>query len=160
MTSHLPPRETPARERELFLACLELAPGEPRRRYLVEACGADHTLRRSVESLLGSHQADGFLERPAIAGVRPAPGAVPSGPALGSFIGPYRLLAEIGAGGCGIVFEAEQETPVRRRVALKVIKPGMDSRAVIARFEAERQALASLEHPQRHNCMQEASKHK
>ena len=84
-----------------------------------------------------------FLE---IARARPArrPGIV-EGP--GTVIGPYKLLEEIGEGGMGVVFMAEQAQPVRRRVALKVIKPGMDSRQVIARFEAERQALAMMEHP-------------
>jgi serine/threonine protein kinase len=65
----------------------------------------------------------------------------------GDWIGPYRLLEEIGEGGCGVVFLAEQEEPVRRRVALKVIKPGMDTKSVITRFEAERQALALMDHP-------------
>src|SRR5207248_4411968 len=65
----------------------------------------------------------------------------------GTVIGPYRLMEQIGEGGMGLVFVAEQEEPVRRKVALKVIKPGMDSRQVIARFEAERQALALMDHP-------------
>jgi serine/threonine protein kinase len=66
---------------------------------------------------------------------------------VGDFIGPYKLMEQIGVGGFGLVFVAEQEKPVRRRVALKVIKPGMDTRDVIARFEAERQALALMDHP-------------
>src|SRR5712691_6939814 len=74
-----------------------------------------------------------------------APGALIAKP--GDRIGPYRLLQEIGHGGCGVVYMAEQEKPVRRRVALKVIKLGMDTKAVIARFEAERQALAMMDHP-------------
>jgi serine/threonine protein kinase/WD40 repeat protein len=147
METHLPPPATPDREREIFLACLEFAPDETRRRFLAEACGNDLPLRQSVESLLLHHQADDFLERPAVAVTRPFTPPPGIGPVLGSSIGPYRLISELGAGGCGIVFEADQETPMRRRVALKLIKPGMDSRAVIARFEVERQALALLEHP-------------
>jgi serine/threonine protein kinase/WD40 repeat protein len=141
------PAALSGRERELFLTCLELAPGEPRQRFLAAECGPDEPLRQAVESLLGHHQADDFLEHPAINPARPTPPATGVGLALGSLVGPYRLLAELGTGGCGMVFEAEQEHPVRRRVALKVIKPGMDSRAVSARFEAERQVLALLEHP-------------
>src|SRR5262249_22610180 len=70
----------------------------------------------------------------------------PPAEAPGTVVGPYKLLQQIGEGGMGVVFMAEQEKPVRRKVALKIIKPGMDSRQVIARFEAERQALALMDH--------------
>ncbi len=79
----------------------------------------------------------------------PSTEAMPTGGATGQRIGPYRLLQKLGEGGMGVVYEAEQERPVRRRVALKVIKHGMDTKAVVARFEAERQALALMNQPRR-----------
>src|SRR5262249_20272322 len=85
-----------------------------------------------------------FLERPAVT-MRVSDGSIIERP--GTVIGPYTLLEQIGEGGFGVVFLAEQEHPIRRRVALKVIKPGMDTRQVVARFEAERQALALMDHP-------------
>jgi Tol biopolymer transport system component len=126
--------------REIFANALEWSdPGE-RAAYLSIACGADMDLRCQVESLLHAHQqADGFLPPP-------EPGQLHvEGP--GTLIGRYRLLQEIGEGGFGLVFMAEQTEPVRRKVALKIIKAGMDTREVIARFEAERQALALMDHP-------------
>jgi serine/threonine protein kinase/tetratricopeptide (TPR) repeat protein len=137
---------------ESIFACA-LAKTDPAERaaYLDEACGADADLRRGVEELLQAHGAAGrFLERPAAAPrgtaeYQPADGVSPrEGP--GTVIGPYKLLQQIGEGGMGVVYMAEQEKLVRRRVALKVIKPGMDSKQVIARFEAERQALAMMDH--------------
>jgi hypothetical protein len=104
-----------------------------------------------VEELLGLHEgAASFLESPALPPSTLTATAAwsPDTPeGLGTVIGPYRLLEQIGEGGMGVVFMAEQTHPVRRRVALKVIKPGMDTRQVIARFEAERQALAMMDHP-------------
>ena len=117
--------------------------------YLDGVCGCDVALRAEVEKLLAAHdQAGAFLEEPAL----PAPelaAALPTPPTeqAGDKIGPYKLLQQIGEGGCGVVYMAEQEQPIRRRVALKIIKLGMDTRAVIARFEAERQALALMDHP-------------
>ena len=114
---------------------------------LDEACGTDADLRLRVERLLDARSERGsFLEHP-----WPGPTVVHDAPALaegpGTTIGPYKLLEQIGEGGLGVVFMAEQTSPVRRRVALKVIKPGMDTRQVVARFEAERQALAMMDHP-------------
>jgi serine/threonine protein kinase len=115
--------------------------------YLDEACAGDPDLRRRVEKMLAAQaQAGSFLEQP-------APNLVmtvdeqPAGEGAGTLIGPYKLLEQIGEGGFGIVFMAEQQRPVRRKVALKVLKPGMDTRQVVARFEAERQALALMDHP-------------
>jgi serine/threonine protein kinase len=128
----------------LFCAAVEIASAEERAAYLARACG-DPELRARVEKLVAAHfQAGGFLEKPA-----PELVATVDAPAegLGTMIGPYKLLQQIGEGGMGTVFLAEQERPVQRRVALKVIKPGMDSHQVIARFEAERQALALMDHP-------------
>src|SRR5262245_22360048 len=134
-------------EREIFTAALNQGETGQRAAYLEEACAGDAELRGRIESLLAEHEQLGsFLESPA-----PRSEATTSQPPLaerpGTQIGPYKLLQQIGEGGFGIVFMAEQLQPVRRRVALKVIKPGMDSRQVIARFEAERQALAVMEHP-------------
>src|SRR5260370_42505444 len=123
-------------------------PPEERDRYLSEACKGDVEFRRRVEALLEAYeQAGDFLGKPAAE--RPAipPQVVPAGEEPGDRIGHYKLLQQIGEGGCGVVYMAEQEEPVRRRVALKIIKPGMDTKSVIARFEAERQALALMNHP-------------
>ncbi len=124
--------------------------------YLDEACAGDSALRQRVEELLrAGERAEGFLQEPAPGAQRPEPASatpmlVPNLPApgekAGDRIGRYKLLQQIGEGGCGIVYMAEQEEPVRRRVALKVIKLGMDTKQVIARFEAERQALAMMDH--------------
>jgi len=137
----------PSSEETFFTAALDLPP-EQRAAYLDKACGGDAALRRRIEDLLSAHAASEFLERPAV------PVAVPTmhiSPPLseraGDRIGRYKLLQQIGEGGCGVVYMAEQEEPVRRRVALKVIKLGMDTESVIARFEAERQALALMDHP-------------
>ena len=143
------------RANDLFLKAMELRSVEERRALLDRDCGADEALRAEVEQLLeASDRAGSFLDRPAvevgITTVAPRPGdesaAAVGLEAAGSVIGPYKLLQQIGEGGMGTVYMAEQTRPVRRKVALKVIKPGMDSRQVIARFEAERQALAMMDH--------------
>jgi serine/threonine protein kinase len=116
---------------------------------LDRVCGTDRSLRDRVEGLLGAHvEGDGFLESPAAAPtvtVTPDGHIGPEEP--GTTIGPYKLMEQIGEGGMGVVYVAEQHQPVRRKVALKIIKPGMDTKQVIARFEAERQALAMMDHP-------------
>jgi serine/threonine protein kinase/tetratricopeptide (TPR) repeat protein len=133
-------------EESLFAAALEKAsPGE-RRAFLAEACSGDTVLRARVEALLDAHENPASFLEPQRA--RPSPTVeepIHEGP--GTVIGPYKLLEQIGEGGFGVVFMAEQQHPVRRKVALKVLKPGMDTRQVIARFEAERQALALMDHP-------------
>jgi tetratricopeptide (TPR) repeat protein len=131
--------------REIFLAAVKMGPeGWPA--YLSEACGGDEELRRRVANLLQAHQnAGSFLE----------PDATPSGAALdqapgehvGAVLGNYKLLEQIGEGGFGVVFMAEQQQPIRRKVALKILKPGMDTKQVIARFEVEQQVLALMDHP-------------
>ena len=129
----------------IFFAALEKETPEARAAYLGEACNGDANLRRCVERLLSAHpRADSII--PAQAPGLPAtiePPAIEECP--GSIIGPYKLLQQLGEGGFGVVFMAEQEKPVRRKVALKIIKPGMDSRQFVARFEAERQALAIMD---------------
>lgn len=134
-------------EREIFIAALDRPAGDARQAFLEAACADDRELRSHVDALIEAHENAGKFLRPS-GGVFAKTVLEPrivEGP--GSVVGPYRLLEQIGEGGFGIVFMAEQSEPVRRKVALKVIKPGMDSRQVIARFEAERQALALMDHP-------------
>jgi tetratricopeptide (TPR) repeat protein/tRNA A-37 threonylcarbamoyl transferase component Bud32 len=137
--------QAPPTEEAIFQAALEKPTRQERVAYVEGALAGDEALRQRVLELLASHDAsrgpldmpptalgatiDGFSERP------------------GSQIGPYKLLQQIGEGGMGVVYLAEQLEPVKRRVALKIIKPGMDTRQVIARFEAERQALSLMDHP-------------
>ncbi len=142
------PGQVPASARDVFLDALEIAP-ESRAAFVSAACGGNVALRAEVEELLREHEGTGgFLEAPALndSALRSA-GALALMEKPGDCIGRYKLLQKIGEGGCGVVYMAGQEEPVRRRVALKIIKLGMDTRGVIARFEAERQALAMMEHP-------------
>jgi serine/threonine protein kinase/Tfp pilus assembly protein PilF len=134
-------------DREIFDAALAFADAAQRSAYLDQACAGDAALRRQIEGLLEMHaQLGSFLESPAVAGgMTVDQSASPEGP--GTVIGPYKLLQEIGEGGMGVVWMAEQTQPVQRKVALKIIKAGLDSRHVLARFEAERQALALMDHP-------------
>jgi eukaryotic-like serine/threonine-protein kinase len=142
-------------EESLFAAALDQPTAAERRAFLEKACAGDVVLRQRVERLLAAHlKTLGILDQPA----RPPKGAevtaglvpngLPAGERIGTVVvGRYRLLEEIGEGGMGTVWKAEQTQPVRRMVALKLIKAGMDSRTVLSRFEAERQALALMEHP-------------
>ncbi|HXJ55241.1 MAG TPA: serine/threonine-protein kinase [Verrucomicrobiae bacterium] len=133
--------------RDIFLRAVEIESREAQTAYLEGACQRDASLRSRVEALLESHQKDSFLEMPAIDGPSTFIGEKVISEGSGSVIDRYKLLQKIGEGGCGVVYMAEQQEPVRRRVALKVIKLGMDTKNVIARFEAERQALAMMDHP-------------
>jgi serine/threonine protein kinase/WD40 repeat protein len=132
--------------KSIFGRALEIESLAERSAFLNEACTADPALRAEVEDLLRAMEGAGdFMKRPAPAGsVTISHAPILEGP--GTRIGPYKLLQQIGEGGMGVVYMAEQETPVRRKVALKIIKPGMDSAQVVARFEAERQALAVMDH--------------
>src|SRR5438094_6769337 len=147
--------------RTIFVEALEIQDAPRRAAYLSQACGEDLALRREVEELIQAEGAAGkFLpDQPAanaaraaivgaseVLGLRPATLKVSVTEVPGQRIGRYKLLQQIGEGGCGVVYMAEQEEPIRRRVALKVIKLGMDTKQVIARFEAERQALALMDH--------------
>ena len=137
----------PARAIEIFTEAIEL-PTEERAAFLDRACAGDQALRGKIEALLRSNDRAGdFLEKPPSESLGEARAKVPAGEKPGDWVENYKLLQQIGEGGCGVVFMAEQEGLVHRRVALKIIKPGMDSESVIARFEAERQALALMEHP-------------
>ena len=142
-------------EREVFLGALERRDPAERREFLSASCGANVELRDRVEALLREHESAGsFLEQPVWmdkGGMGPH-SDLPNG-ALeeitkqpGEKIGQYTLVRKIGEGGCGVVYHAHQEEPFRREVALKVIKLGMDTRRVIARFETERQTLALMDH--------------
>ena len=134
-------------EQAIFEVARKIDTVEAREAYVEQICGDDAALGQRVRALLKAYDLSAsFLEAPAAAMGRtidaPAPAERP-----GTFIGPYKLMEQIGEGGMGLVFVAEQHHPVRRKVAVKVIKPGMDTREVIARFEAERQALALMDHP-------------
>ena len=132
---------------EILQKAVEIAKPAEQMAYLERACGDNERLRAEIESLLRAHQEAGtFLDSPALDLAIPL---AHSGPIEGSgtVIGRYKLLERIGEGGMATVYTAEQEHPVRRKVALKIIKLGMDTKSVIARFEAERQALAMMDHP-------------
>jgi serine/threonine-protein kinase len=144
--THPRPRKARRRtmsERDIFDAALAIDDLAQRAAYLDRACAGDPGPRDHLDGLLSVHgQVGSFLEAPALATIDQ-----PISERPGAVIGPYKLLEQIGEGGFGIVFMAEQTQPVRRKVALKVLKPGMDTRQVVARFEAERQALAIMDHP-------------
>jgi serine/threonine protein kinase len=132
--------------RELFMHAVGKLPPEEWDAYIAQACAGDTELAERVRHFLQVHrEAGSFLESPAAALVATLDAPVTECP--GTMIGPYKLLEQIGEGGFGVVFMAEQTQPVRRKVALKILKPGMDTRQVAARFEAERQALAIMDHP-------------
>jgi WD40 repeat protein/serine/threonine protein kinase len=135
-------------EKEIFLVALELDAPEPRAAYLEGACGGNAALHSRVEELLKEHFSnDDLLAGPAMGGRCNDSLQIPSLRSAAQRIGRYKLLEKIGEGGMGEVWMAEQDKPVARRVALKLIKMGMDTRSVIARFEAEGQALALMDHP-------------
>jgi serine/threonine protein kinase len=140
-------RPNSQRIRELFVAAIGKADPMLRDAFIEKASDGDEELVHEVRLLLEAHEnAASFLESPAIGPtIEYGPGSIAEGP--GTIIGPYKLLEQIGEGGMGVVYMAEQTRPVRRKVALKIIKPGMDTKQVIARFEAERQALAMMDHP-------------
>src|SRR5262249_11729104 len=134
-------------EKAIFNVARQIGSPDARAEYLRQACGADSGLRERVQVLLNSYEEQAsFLESPP-----PVGGAAttdqPASEPPGTVIGPYKLIEEIGEGGMGTVWMAQQTEPVKRIVAVKLIKAGMDSKQVIARFEAERQALALTDHP-------------
>ncbi|MFV1967817.1 MAG: protein kinase [Pirellulaceae bacterium] len=137
---------SPSAAKQIFLEAIEQHAPDRWPSFLDQACGDDAPLRQRVETLLEAH-ADGnsLLDHPAMAPAATSDRPITEQP--GTMIGPYKLVEEIGEGGMGVVYMAEQTEPVERRVALKIIKPGMDSKQVVRRFEAERQALAIMDHP-------------
>jgi serine/threonine protein kinase len=134
-------------ERDLFIAVLQKEAPEERQAYLEEACWGDEKLRRGVQALLELHERAGSFLEPSAHSPAATADEQPIREGPGTAIGPYKLLEQIGEGGFGVVFLAEQQEPLRRKVALKVLKPGMDTKQVVARFDAERQALALMDHP-------------
>lgn len=131
---------------DIYLKARVIADLDAREGFLDQACCESDGLRQQVDSMLAAdHSAVGFMDAPATAEYERTIDRLMT--PVGAQIGSYKLLQEVGEGGFGIVYMAQQNRPVKRRVALKIIKPGMDSREVIARFEAERQALALMEHP-------------
>src|SRR5689334_16070831 len=137
--------EQTEKAKAIFLDAIERHDPEQWAAYLDEVCAGDTALRDRVERLLHARaQLGSFHEapRPLLAGTVDHKAEAP-----GTTVGPYKLREQIGEGGMGVVYVAEQSHPVRRKVAIKIIKPGMDTRQVIARFEAERQALAMMDHP-------------
>jgi eukaryotic-like serine/threonine-protein kinase len=132
-------------EKSIFLRAIEIESVPDRVAFVDAACGGDPVVRAAVEGLLAAHERPApLLDAPdAIQTTVDAPAAEPAG----TTVGPYKLVEVIGEGGMGTVYLAQQQEPVRRIVALKVIKAGMDSKQVLARFEAERQALALMDHP-------------
>lgn len=145
-----------ATEKSIFLQAVDLPQGTVRESFLNEACAGDESLRRSIQNLLEAHERpDNLLDQPALERQSGTDELAPttfidakkSAELSETMIGPYRLMEMIGEGGFGVVYVAEQQHPVKRRVAIKLIRPGMDTYDVIARFEAERQALAMMDHP-------------
>jgi serine/threonine protein kinase len=147
-------------EKLIFLEALDIESTNERLAFVEAACRGDGSLQTSVSALLREHAREtNPVDRPIV----PKSGCQPvdtedtesyvsrngshSQHALGTMIGPYKLMEQIGEGGFGLVYVADQQSPIRRRVALKIIKPGMESREVLARFEAERQAIALMDHP-------------
>jgi serine/threonine protein kinase/tetratricopeptide (TPR) repeat protein len=132
-------------ERDIFIAALQKESSQ-RQAYLAEACVGQPALQEQVRDLLKLYEnAGSFLQRPFVEPTATVDEPITERP--GTVIGPYKLLEQIGEGGFGVVFLAEQSQPVQRKVALKVLKPGMDTRQVVGRFEAERQTLAIMDHP-------------
>jgi serine/threonine protein kinase/TolA-binding protein len=133
-------------EEWIFARALEITSAPERAAFLDRACAGNPALRAEVEALLRAHDRSGdLLDVPE--GAAPTPADRPAGEQAGAVIGRYKLLQEIGEGGMGTVWMAEQSDPIQRRVAVKVVKEGMDTKQVLARFEAERQALALMDHP-------------
>jgi serine/threonine protein kinase len=142
----------PNRIKAIFLEAVEKHDPDQWPAFLDRACAGQPDLRGRVEVLLAAHREAGTAQhRPGAEGAARSPVATVDPPPVrerpGSVIGPYKLLEQVGEGGFGEVYMAEKTQPVRRKVALKVLKPGMDTRQVVARFEAERQALALMDHP-------------
>src|SRR5919198_4994200 len=134
-------------EKAIFNAARQIGSPDERAEYLRQACGTDSGLRERVQVLLRAYEEQAsFLESPPPVGGIPTIDQ-PASESVGTTIGPYKLIEEIGEGGMGAVWMAQQTEPVKRLVAVKLIKAGMDSRQVVARFEAERQALALMDHP-------------
>ncbi|MBN1851889.1 MAG: serine/threonine protein kinase [Pirellulales bacterium] len=138
---------TTPNEQEIFQVAIEIPSADARAKYLSQVCNDDIALFDRLNALLLAHdERPEFLEAPP-PGLDITEESNTTHDASGTQIGPYKLLQQIGEGGFGVVYMAEQTEPIRRKVALKIIKPGMDMKEVIARFEAERQAVALMDYP-------------
>src|SRR5262245_19916910 len=136
--------DSPSAAKSIFGHALDIHSPAERADYLDDACQGNAALRAEVDELIGAvSRAGNFLV--AFSSDEQV-GNEPAAEEAGALVGPYKLQEQIGEGGMGLVFMAEQQQPVRRQVAVKIIKPGMDSRQIVARFEAERQALAMMDH--------------
>ncbi|MGD9263872.1 MAG: serine/threonine-protein kinase [Methyloceanibacter sp.] len=137
----------PIDEKAIFNTARKISDASAREDYLHLACSGDPSAMQRIRNLLRVEQEErSFLEAPPTS-LNATPAFPPLTEQPGDTIGPYKLLQQIGEGGMGVVYMAEQSQPIRRKVALKIVKPGMDSKQVVARFEAERQALALMDHP-------------
>ncbi|MEM6979765.1 MAG: protein kinase [Planctomycetota bacterium] len=134
-------------EKSIFLHAIELTDLDHRDRYLDDACGDNMLLRQSVQALLEAENESNLLDRPPVQVARTDSAVSPETQWIGKTFGKYRLMEQIGEGGFGLVFVAQQDHPIQRQVAIKVVKPGMGTKEVLARFEAERQAVAMMDHP-------------
>ena len=152
----VPPSNTTGLLKEIFLEALEHTDFEERAAFVGAACGGDEVLRQRVEDLLAEQESVGsFLELPVWTNMdEPAAGhkglgsaASPATEQIGDYIGKYKLVKKLGEGGCGAVYVAQEEEPLRREVALKIVRAGRHAHKVISRFEAERQTLAVMDHP-------------
>jgi serine/threonine protein kinase len=140
-------RERDQQIEKVFLAAIENKTLKEQQAFAREACRDDPDMLAQVLELLeANHLSEGPLDSPALAEAETCLIPPPTAPHEEQ-VGPYKLLQKLGEGGMGVVYLAEQKTPIKRRVALKIIKPGMDSRQVLARFDLERQALAMMDHP-------------
>ncbi|QDV58619.1 serine/threonine-protein kinase [Rosistilla oblonga] len=145
---------SPKHEKTIFFEALEIESPRAREAFVQGSCQGDPELLNAVSRLLAEHdRADNPIDHPVVASLptfdavtQQVARSIEANHPPGTMVGPYKLMEQIGEGGCGLVFVADQQVPVRRRVALKIIKPGMETRQVIARFEAERQALAMMDH--------------
>jgi eukaryotic-like serine/threonine-protein kinase len=135
------------REEILFREVIRRAKGPEREAFLSQACAGDQALRARLQALLQAHESPAPSLEPRAAPPVDTTVLLPPEETPGTLIGRYKILEKVGEGGFGVVYVAEQREPVKRRVALKIIKLGMDTRQVVARFEAERQALALMDHP-------------
>src|SRR5947199_6474882 len=137
----------PLDEEAIFNLARQIDSPETRAAYLQQVCRQQEALRARVQALLAAHEQEPSFLAAAVPKPMGTAAEEPLHEGIGTRIGPYKLLQQLGEGGMGVVYLAEQEQPVKRLVALKVIKAGMDSAQILARFEAERQALAMMDHP-------------